>query len=788
ISIPRRLPPDVLPLVPNGALWQSLETPQPPPQDWNSFFHDDSPANGWLTGRAEIGYGDAVDSRPETTVIGELPRPVTTYFRHTFLVSDPVIFTGLQLRLLRDDGAVVYLNGIEVFRSNLNPTNEILHDTLAEEPDFDDGQTFIDVELVPMNLIPGPNVIAVEVHQDSDAPDDMSFDLMLLGQLGTIPPADCNNNGLFDYEDIANGTSLDSNGNGVPDECETTFRLRQATFVDANGDVLQSFSDYGLLEIAAIQPQPKNIAWANILYEGEWVVQNLPLLNQNGIPTPAGYNVSFSLGNVIGVPVTSAQLHWSITPHPLVSAPLPLLTTLLTVTEKKVYPSTTPGTNNTPAVPHVPTPAVNFTNAASTNVNQVVRRGVPTVSEEVNHCGPGAGARCLGWLNSEYKLGLTNAQSIYDTLKGTNHMKTTSTNGTIYDNVAEGMKKYAGEQGLSNKLTVTRRYTESPDDLYKNLKAGQDVIMLMGWYRRVFTTNMGVVSTNWVRDGGHIVTATGGTKPTNGEPTIDFKDDAFGEDDQGDGKADTGKNKTSTFRLWPGTTNVWIMEGFGSWSVFEGFITVCPDPVTQARTVQDNVKPVPPKEGIKERIKRYFDGMLPTPTELRELLGWTLALQSDTGFLHENLELNSLQHTVKYIVADLQSDWSRRLLCLTLDYCRTQDAALLPEMLDLANKTDQSSTLIVDCLEKPELCESPALPTISIEFTNGVVWVNWPAGSELVSVTTLGDEWLPVPGAVSPHPVSPGGGSQFFRATRDDGCLYGVKSLISGEIPLADFI
>jgi len=34
------------------------------------------------------------------------------------------------------------------------------------------------------------------------------------------PPADCNNNGVADTQDIANGTSLDCNGNLIPDECE----------------------------------------------------------------------------------------------------------------------------------------------------------------------------------------------------------------------------------------------------------------------------------------------------------------------------------------------------------------------------------------------------------------------------------------------------------------------------------------------------------------------------------------------------------------------------------------
>ena len=33
-------------------------------------------------------------------------------------------------------------------------------------------------------------------------------------------PCDCNHNGIDDAVDISSGTSQDTNGNGVPDECE----------------------------------------------------------------------------------------------------------------------------------------------------------------------------------------------------------------------------------------------------------------------------------------------------------------------------------------------------------------------------------------------------------------------------------------------------------------------------------------------------------------------------------------------------------------------------------------
>jgi hypothetical protein len=67
-------------------------------------------------------------------VVGYGPDPdrkhITTCFRRAFDVTDPSQFTRLTLRVLRDDGAVVYLNGAEVFRTNM-PSGTIGYLTLA---------------------------------------------------------------------------------------------------------------------------------------------------------------------------------------------------------------------------------------------------------------------------------------------------------------------------------------------------------------------------------------------------------------------------------------------------------------------------------------------------------------------------------------------------------------------------------------------------------------------------------------------------------------------------------
>ena len=83
---------------------------------------------GWSTGNAEIGYGDVDEATVIPTASG---RPLTVYFRKTFTVANPASFSALTLSLLRDDGAVAYLNGVEIWRSNMPELTAIAYATGA---------------------------------------------------------------------------------------------------------------------------------------------------------------------------------------------------------------------------------------------------------------------------------------------------------------------------------------------------------------------------------------------------------------------------------------------------------------------------------------------------------------------------------------------------------------------------------------------------------------------------------------------------------------------------------
>ncbi|MEN8228378.1 MAG: metallophosphoesterase [Bacteroidota bacterium] len=165
-------------LVPRGSVWQYLDDGTDQGTAWQKLSYNDS---DWNEGQAQLGYGDG----DEVTVTGygsdSLKKNITTYFRHTFSVSDTTGFKGLYLHLLKDDGAVVYLNEKEVVRCDYMPTYEIAYGTAAwATAEGDEETSYFHQYDVPLDsLLIGENILAVEVHQRGISDPDMSFDLEL---------------------------------------------------------------------------------------------------------------------------------------------------------------------------------------------------------------------------------------------------------------------------------------------------------------------------------------------------------------------------------------------------------------------------------------------------------------------------------------------------------------------------------------------------------------------------------------------------------------------------------
>lgn len=177
---------------PGGATtWHYLDAGKSAPPDWNT---GDAQGQGWKTGAAPLGFGDPGITTTLSFGRDDKAKPISAYFRRRIEVADPRQVANLTLDLRRDDGAVVYLNGIEIARSNM-PAGAITSQTRA--PRLIDGDMELEYErfvlpVAGLPLHPGSNLLAVEVHQVGPTSGDTMFDLALTAYAPgePLPPDD----------------------------------------------------------------------------------------------------------------------------------------------------------------------------------------------------------------------------------------------------------------------------------------------------------------------------------------------------------------------------------------------------------------------------------------------------------------------------------------------------------------------------------------------------------------------------------------------------------------------
>lgn len=177
----------VINLMTTGHIWHYLSPELAPTTSPGSDWRADN--LHWPdSGPSELGFGDTqatdvpyVDTDPNQS---GTQKNITTYFQTTFDVTDAAEYTSLTMELLRDDGAVVYLNGTEIVRSNM--PGGFITSTTPASGNVAGGQeaTFFEYSIDPTLLVEGENVLAVEIHQDDNGSSDISLDVHLLGVLG----------------------------------------------------------------------------------------------------------------------------------------------------------------------------------------------------------------------------------------------------------------------------------------------------------------------------------------------------------------------------------------------------------------------------------------------------------------------------------------------------------------------------------------------------------------------------------------------------------------------------
>jgi hypothetical protein len=167
---------------PTGSVWKYLDDGSDQVAAWISPGFND---NAWKSGPGELGYGDKDEATrlEDNGTAGFNARDrehyITAYFRRAFVVTNAASYAHLLMNVKRDDGAVVYLNGREAARFNMN-SGTVNFTTLARNAG-DDGKAFVRAQVPASFLVEGTNVVAVEIHQASVDSTDISFEMDLSG-------------------------------------------------------------------------------------------------------------------------------------------------------------------------------------------------------------------------------------------------------------------------------------------------------------------------------------------------------------------------------------------------------------------------------------------------------------------------------------------------------------------------------------------------------------------------------------------------------------------------------
>ncbi len=176
-------------IVPMGSTWRFLANGTAAPQDalitaadWrNAVFNDAA----WLSGAGQLGYGDGDeatvvedDATPGSPTAGSTTRYMTTYFRRKFTWSgSAALLTRLKVRVIRDDGVAVFLNGTRIVRNNLPTT--WTHLTPADISVADENTPLEVLDIPAAALREGENILSAEIHQNAANSSDISFDMEL---------------------------------------------------------------------------------------------------------------------------------------------------------------------------------------------------------------------------------------------------------------------------------------------------------------------------------------------------------------------------------------------------------------------------------------------------------------------------------------------------------------------------------------------------------------------------------------------------------------------------------
>lgn len=161
----------------------------------------------WLSGNGRFGYGETfittclqpgpspcatISAGGPCSSVGSCTKYPTAYFRRTIDIPDVSVYDSVRFSLYMDDGIVIYVNGVEEWRSATMPTvgtipkGGILYTTQA--PSQPPAENTITTATIPIDaFVNGDNQIAIELHQNGTTTSDADFDAQITGVIHIVP-------------------------------------------------------------------------------------------------------------------------------------------------------------------------------------------------------------------------------------------------------------------------------------------------------------------------------------------------------------------------------------------------------------------------------------------------------------------------------------------------------------------------------------------------------------------------------------------------------------------------
>ena len=216
-------------LIPTKSKWKYRDAAVAPPSNWFSATYNDL---SWSSGNGEFGYGDGDETTTLNYGTDQNNKTPSYYFRTEFNIADLTKTASVILRLKVDDGAVVFLNGKEIWRINMAPFPvTISFDSLALSAISGTAENgWNEINILSNALVNGKNKIAVEVHQNTRNSSDISFDgEVLMNAIGASSIVSMNNiyTTILDSTPTSLQAVFESNGScGIlPDSVLTPLTL-----------------------------------------------------------------------------------------------------------------------------------------------------------------------------------------------------------------------------------------------------------------------------------------------------------------------------------------------------------------------------------------------------------------------------------------------------------------------------------------------------------------------------------------------------------------------------------